>query len=339
VFANLSFEEIRRATMRRILLGIAVTVGLTAVVLQSVRSQSQPAKPASSTETPQPKDDVARPAPDRSADETAIRANIAKFVKAYNAGDAKAVAALFAPDGQIEDKEGDVTEGREAIAQTFKDLFADLPEKKIDVSVESIRFLGPDVALEVGSTKETPSPNEPPEIDRYTVVHVKRDGKWQMALARDEEGPPPTAYERLKPLAWLVGDWVDDGGSTVVNSTCRWSDDRNFLLQEFKMKMNGRDAMNVSQRIGWDPIGKHIHSWVFDSEGGYGESEWIRDGDSWIIKATGVRPDGTTGSATNLLTPTGKDGYIWRSTDRIVGDERQPATEVKVVRKPPQPEK
>jgi hypothetical protein len=112
-----------------------------------------------------------------------------------------------------------------------------------------------------------------------------------------------------------------------------------FLLQEFKLRMNGRDAMNVSQRIGWDPVTKAIHSWVFDSEGGYGESVWTRDDEGWIIKATGVRPDGTTASATNSLTPTGKDGYIWRSTDRIHGDEVQPPTEVKVVRKPPEPKK
>jgi hypothetical protein len=110
-------------------------------------------------------------------------------------------------------------------------------------------------------------------------------------------------------------------------------------LQEFKLQLNGRNAMNVSQRIGWDPVAKRIHSWVFDSEGGYGESAWTREGDAWIIKATGVRPDGTTASATNMLMPAGTDGYIWRSADRIVGDERQAPTEVKVVRKPPQPEK
>ena len=116
------------------------------------------------------------------------------------------------------------------------------------------------------------------------------------------------------------------------------SDARSKLCND-PLAGSGRDAMNVSQRIGWDPITKSIHSWVFDSEGGYGESVWTRDGDGWIIKATGVRPDGTTASATNSLTPAGHDGYVWRSTDRIAGDERQPPTEVKVVRKPPQPKK
>jgi uncharacterized protein (TIGR02246 family) len=322
--------------MRYLLISIGAIVGLSAVVAQSVQNQAEPkqATPAGKTDRAE---GATRDQGDESADETAIRANIEKFEKAYNAGDAKAIAALFTPDGEAWDKEGNESQGRDEIAETFTELFKANPKKRIDISVESIKFIGHDMAMETGTTKETLEPNEPPEIDRYTVLHVKRDGKWQMALARDEEGPPPSAHEQLKPLAWLVGDWIDDGGSTVVASSCRWSEDGNFLLQEFKLKMSGRDAMNVSQRIGWDPVTKHIRSWVFDSEGGFGESVWTRDGDAWIIKATGVRPDGSIASATNALVPTGTDGYIFRSTDRLVGDERQPSQEVKVVRKPPPP--
>ena len=123
----------------------------------------------------------------------------------------------------------------------------------------------------------------------------------------------------------------------MVRSKCRWSEDGNFLLQDFKLQIEGKDAMNVTQRIGWDPLAKRIRSWVFDSEGGYGESVWTRKGDVWIIKATAVRPDGKTASATNVLAPVGKDAYVWRSGDRVVGDELTPSIEVKVVRKPPQP--
>jgi len=325
--------------MRRILFSIGVIVALSAGVAQYVQSQCAPTKQAPAAGSSRQDKSKARPVADRSADEAAIRANVDQFVKAYNAGDAKAVAALFTPDGQTLDKEGNETEGREAIAQTFAELFAGTPKKQLEVFVESIRFLGSDLAVEVGTTKETPAPGEPPEYDRYTVLHVKRDGKWQMALARDEEGPPPTGHEQLRPLAWLIGEWIDDDGSSVVNSSCRWSEDRNFLLQEFDVQINGRDAMKISQRIGWDPLAKQIHSWVFDSAGGFGESLWTRDGNNWVIKATAVRPDGTTASATNLLVPTGTDAYVWRSTDRIVGDELEPATEVKIIRKPPQPKK
>jgi uncharacterized protein (TIGR02246 family) len=323
--------------MRRILLLVGLLAGLLVVIAPSVRSRSEAQKQDTPAAPQDKKQAGAAPAADRSADEAAIRANVAAFVRAYNAGDAKAVAALFTPDGQIVDKEGTTTEGREGIERTFADLFADSPQKRIEVFIGSIRFIGSDLAVEVGSTKETPAPGEEPEYDRYTVVHVKRDGKWQMAMARDEEGDPPTNHERLQPLAWLVGEWVDDGGSSVVVSSCRWSEDGNFLLQDFRLEVEGRDAMRVTQRIGWDPLAKRIRSWVFDSEGGFGESVWTRNGDTWVIKATGVRPDGTAASATNVLVPAGADGYVWRSTDRIVGDEVSPPMEVKVIRKPPQP--
>jgi uncharacterized protein (TIGR02246 family) len=323
--------------MRRVVVSIALIGCLLVLVAQTVLSQPRPAKPAPPAGEPGPGVTRNQAAADHSADETDIRANIAKFVSAYNAGDAKAVAALFTPDGQIEDKEGDISEGRDAIEKTFAGLFADSPKKRIDVFVDSIRFVGADLAVEAGTTKETPAPNETPEYDRYTVLHVKRDGKWQMALARDEEGPVGTAHDHLQPIAWLVGDWIDDGGSAVVASSCRWSEDGNFLLQNFKLQVNGRDEMNVSQRIGWDPAAKCVRSWVFDTEGGFGQSVWTRDGEGWLIKATGVRPDGTTASATNQLVSVGGDAYVWRSTDRVVAGEVQEPTEVKVVRKPPQP--
>jgi uncharacterized protein (TIGR02246 family) len=315
--------------MRRIAL-FAGVMSCLAVLSQAVRSQPGSANPGAPAAG-------AAPAADHSADETAIRANIAAFEKAYNAHDARAIAALFTPDGQIEDKDGDIDEGRDAIEKTFTGLFVESPQKKIEVFVDSIRFIGADLAVETGTTKEIPAPNEPPEYDKYTVLHVKRDGKWQMALARDEEGPIATPHEQLEPLAWLVGEWVDDGGSAVVVSSCRWSEDGNFLLQDFKLQVNGRDEMNVAQRIGWDPSAKCVRSWVFDTEGGFGESVWARNDDGWLIKATGVRSDGTVCSATNHLTLNGKDGYVWQSTDRVIGGDVQEPLEVKVVRKPPQP--
>jgi uncharacterized protein (TIGR02246 family) len=317
--------------MRYLLSSIGLLVVLLFLISPVVSQDKQP-------ETQQTQEKADKPAADHSADEAAIRANIAAFVKAYNAHDAKAIAALFTADGKIVAEDGDESEGREAIAQTFAGLFSNSPKKQIEVNVETLRFIGSDLAIEEGSTKETEAPGEPPEYDRYTVVHVKRDGKWQMAMARDEQGPSPTIQEQLRPLAWLVGDWVDDGGSSVVRSSCRWSKDGNFLMQEFDLQLAGENAMHVSQRIGWDPAAKHIRSWVFDSEGGFGESVWTRDGNAWLIKATGVRPDGDIASATDILVPVGKDAYVWRSRDRIDGNDIEAPVVAKVIRKPPQPQ-
>ena len=40
----------------------------------------------------------------------------------------------------------------------------------------------------------------------------------------------------------------------------------------FVIHVQGKPVMNVTQRIGWDPLTKQIKSWVFDSDGGYGDA-------------------------------------------------------------------
>src|SRR4051812_29992062 len=95
---------------------------------------------------------------------------------------------------------------------------------------------------------------------------------------------------------------------------------RNFLIRSFTVKRLGKPVMTVTQRIGWDPLARRFRSWEFDSEGGFGEGTWSRDGDRWVVKHTGVRPEGTTASATNILSRQRPDLVHWVSTDRVLGD-------------------
>jgi uncharacterized protein (TIGR02246 family) len=298
------------------------------------------------------------------AAEAAIRANVDAFVKAYNARDAKAIAGLFTPEGQLLDENDHTTHGRDAIERAFASVFAASPQGRVEVHVGSIRLLGSALAVETGTTSVIDRPGADPDVTRYTVVHTKSlDGQWQMAFARDtplpqdENTPAPTEavadtaarggnaatqpanFERLKPLSWLVGNWIDEGDESVEISSCKWSADKNFLLQNIEVRREGRDALTIHQRIGWDPVARRIRAWLFDSDGGYGESIWTQVGDHWQLTATGVRPDGARSSSLNLLTPTGKDSYTWQSTNRVVGSQKLPPIEVKVVRKPPEPTK
>jgi uncharacterized protein (TIGR02246 family) len=272
-----------------------------------------------------------------SGDESMIRANVDAFVKAYNAGDAKAIGKLFVSDAQMVDEDGTSYHGRDAIEKMFAAIHADAPDGRIRVDVETLRFFGPALAIETGRSKATSELGDPPDLSRYTVVHTKSpDGKWQMAFVRDIEAPELPGYDQLQSLEWLVGDWVDESADSIVRTSCKWSDNKNFLLQDAEIRTRGADTMHLSQRIGWDPLTKQVKSWLFDSDGGYGESYWTHDGDHWIVKATAVRKDGTTGSMTNIYTPKGKDAYTWRTTDRIIGGEILPPLEVRVVRKPPE---
>jgi len=288
--------------------------------------------PAQAPASPSP-----APAPaDRQADEAAIRAVVTKFVAAYNAHDAAAVAALFLPAAQIINLDETAIEGRAAIEALFAELFEEHPETGLEVNIEAIRFIGPNLAVETGTTVTVPPAGETPESGRYSVLHVRQEGKWSMAVIRDMPDEP-TGGEHLEALAWMVGDWLDESREGVVRTSCRWADNGNFLLQEIKATPRGREPMTISQRIGWDPLGQRFKSWVFDSEGGHGEGVWTPTDTGWLIKFTAVNRDGLLASATNHIEPLGPDRYQFRSVDRVVGNEMRPPSQVTVVRQPPAP--
>ena len=167
---------------------------------------------------------------------------------------------------------------------------------------------------------------------------MKRDGQWLIASVREIAETGISHHERLKEIAWLVGDWVEETPDAVVTTSVAWSDNDNFLLRSFQVRVTGKPALSGTQRIGWDPLTKQIKSWVFDSQGGYGEGLWTRSGNEWVIKATGVRPDGRVATATQVLTYVNKDTLRWKSIDRTLGEELMPQIgEIVMVRKPPQP--
>ncbi len=280
-----------------------------------------------------------RSAAPRADDEAAIRGSDEAFLKAFNAGDAKALAATFTEDAEMIDEDGQIVEGRDAIAAQFAAAFEASPGARITLKTQSLKFLGPDTALVRGRAEVFASGKESePEPSRYTVVFVKRGGKWLQASVRDEHDPEVPPAERLKALEWLVGEWVSESNEAVVHTTCGWSENKNFLLRSFTVQMQGKPALTGQQRIGWNPLTRQFKSWVFDSDGGFGEGDWSSDGDRWIIQARGIRSDGRPASVTHVITRVNKDMLRWRAVDRTVAGRSAPdVDEFVLVRKPPKP--
>ncbi len=274
----------------------------------------------------------------RPKDEKAIRQVVDAFVKDYNNHDAPAIAALFALDGMAVDEEGNAARGREAIEQVFATIFQKHPKTQIENVIESIRPVGPAEAVEDGATTIIHDRETPAEKSRYRVIHVKRDGKWQMASATDLPKDAWGGESALKQLEGLIGDWVDESPDALVLTSYRWSDNHRFILGQFTVQIGGKPAMTGTHRIGWDPLKKTLRSWVFDSEGGFAEGLWSRDQNTWVAKLTGVTRNGEPASATRTITPVSKDRMILQTIDRVVGGEQMPDGEkILVVRRPPAP--
>jgi uncharacterized protein (TIGR02246 family) len=273
------------------------------------------------------------------ADEAAIRETGETFAKAYGEGDAKAVAAHFTTDAEYVDEQGNVFQGRQAIEDALVAFFSENPDSRLDVTIDSIRFVSPGVALEDGTTTVTRGEGFPSDDSLYTAIYVKVNGKWLTASSREHAPNGRRQHAaKLEQLNWLVGDWVDEDDDSIVDFSCQVVDHGNYLVRQFTVKIAGQEAMSGTQRVGWDPVSGKLCAWIFDSEGGHSQGTWHRDGDNWILKTSGVTADGQSASGTSIYTLLSDHIMTWQAVDHEVAGVQLPDGDiVTIVRKPPLP--
>lgn len=270
---------------------------------------------------------------DARSDEAAIRATANDFVKAFNAADAKAVGALWAQDAEYTDESGQSLHGRAAIEKDYADLFKEHPGATMTVAIESIRFLGPDTAVEKGVAKVKLPKEDAGTGARYTVVHARRDGRWTMVVGRDDRYVPESNEEYLKGLEWLIGDWNLDAKDRPMRIRFEWMAQKNFIKNTFTVAKDGQQTLTGGQIIGWNPKLRRIVSWHFGADGGFGDDLWTKDGAKWVIEGKGTLRDGAESSSVNILTPVDANSFTWQSINRTLDGVSLPSTQpVRVVR-------
>lgn len=292
---------------------------------------------------------------DRDRDAAAIRAAAGGYSAALARGDGPALARLWTADGDIVDDEGRTMNGRETVAQ-IEPATADAPRPPVRIKETNLRFITADVAVEDG-TVEVPHPGASgPLAGWFTATWVRTAEGWKIAGLRESRISSPADSPRLDDLAWMVGDWQvveeqperlptgDDRQPGAPQPTARppitvsvrWDANRAFLIREMRIGGAGGDsgvpALQISQRIGWDPLSRQLVSWVFGSDGSHGEATWSRQDDSWVARTMAVLPDGTQTSALNIYTYDGGDRCTWRSIPTHVGGEHAPHVAMTMIR-------
>lgn len=284
---------------------------------------------------------AARAAPEpRAEDEAAIRAAAKAYIEALDKGDTARLAALWTPDGDIVDAAGRTLLGREVFSleesATPPDP-ASRPEFRIRET--KLRFLSADVAVEDGTVEVVP-PAGRPLSGRFSATWVRHEGAWKLGALREARGEEPTAAAVLAELDWMVGDWVvvDDHPAAdqqaAIEVSTRWNESKTYLIRELRIPAEGATPLTITQRIGWDPLTKSVHSWVFGSDGSHGEADWTREGRSWVAKSRAVNPAGVQSTSLNIYTYDGKDRCVWKSLPTHVGSEHVPPVTLTMIRKP-----
>ncbi len=300
---------------------IGVTCGLLALLAGGawVRGVGQPGQPPKADPPP------ARPAVgenDRPADRAAIRETTRQFARAFERGDAQAVAASFTETGEYDNDEGPPIRGRAALAKAYADFFAKRPEIKVESKSNQIRFVGQDAAVEEG-TFSAKAKDQPTRAARYSALLVRQEGKWLMAMLK-EWGDETTERASLTDIAWLIGTWESTGGDATARTTYEWAPNKKFIVVRYTVTPKGEQPLAGRQVIGVDPASGSIRSWTFDADGGIGEATWAWDDGRWAIDSDATLADGSDSTALNFLTKTGNDSFTWKSVKRTVEGEDLP---------------
>lgn len=275
--------------------------------------------------------DRAAPSKEKSKDEKSLRKAAGEYAAAFNKGDLDKLLTFWAEDADFIDDEGTVTRGHEALAARLKENLAALKGSKISFEITQLRFPRPEVAVEDGQGVVTTQAGAV-EKSRYNAVWIKTDGRWLLSSVRELPSVQVAKESALHELDWLIGEWTPDNKDIGLTVTFRWTLNKKFIAVQYVTKKEGED-MTVTKFVGWDPAVAQVRSWAFDSEGGFGGGLWSRQGNTWIIDAEGILPDGGIGSAINSIRFVNAKTFIWRSTDRQIDGVPAADTEVTFIRK------
>jgi uncharacterized protein (TIGR02246 family) len=245
-----------------------------------------------------------------------------KYQEAYDRGDAKALASFYAEDVDYIDQDGAETKGRGEMEKLFTEYFQASPGAKIAITIEELKPLTPDVQVDRGVATVT-STSGLANSTRYVAVLAKKNDRWNICQLTETAAPALSASSQLEALKWLIGNWENKDADQTVESKVEWAGDENFLVRTFKVR--GEAETDGWEIVGWDPDRQQIRSWIFDSNGGFGESSWSYDDGHWLIRASNVLPDGSRSTAENVLTKVDDNQFTWESQNRTLDSQSQPA--------------
>jgi len=237
------------------------------------------------------------------------------------------VAAHWTADGDYTDESGTKFSGREAIEREYGQFFTAHPGHKIRLAIDSLKLLSDSAAIEDGRAVLDPAPAGAPATSRYTAVHVKVDGQWLMSTVRDARVETPSNFRNVADLEWLIGTWTAEEHGAKTESVCRWIANKSFVERSYTVTHADGTTTSGVQLIGFNPQGGHVQSWNFSSDGGHAAGVWTPRAGGWSAEIRGTTGDGTSTSATNLLTRLDDNAYAWQSVQRSAGGQSLPDTD------------
>ncbi len=247
-----------------------------------------------------------------------IKKSLEALSEAFNQQDINEFSSFWSQDAyyiNLSTEESVV--GNDNIANYFNKEFVIEGKGYLTMRLSNISFPSKDVAQARGVA-------EIEQLDIHKKIafdsqFVNEGGKWVIQIfSVNELKSPISHFDQLKALDWLTGNWADDDENIDVTYQFEWDKDKNFLTQHFILSILGYEELRGMQIIGWDPEENMIRSWIFDSDGGFGQSVWYEEDNSWYANVTFTMPKGGRATATHVVTKIDDNTFTFASVARDV---------------------
>ncbi|MED0658826.1 MULTISPECIES: SgcJ/EcaC family oxidoreductase [Bacillus] len=140
-----------------------------------------------------------------------VQALYQQLIDGWNNRSARAMADQFAEDGEMIGFDGSQAIGREEIFSHLDPIFKEHPTPPFVTKVKNVRFLDSDAAILraiAGMVPPGQSEIDPKLNTHHTLVAVKKDGKWRIALFQNTpaqfHGRPELVEQMTEELRQLL---------------------------------------------------------------------------------------------------------------------------------------
>jgi hypothetical protein len=193
-------------------------------------------------------------------------------------------------------------------------------KQKLEIQTDSFRFPSADTALVEVTLRLKDEDGEVIASSWRNSMLVREGGQWKVSMVNEWDRDTGLDVS-LNELDWLIGTWQAATKERELTLVYEWEGEKKFIRGQYTVKEGGKVIESGTQMITKDNSEGAIHSWVFQSDGGFGDGFWFREGQKWTVDVAGVTPDGRAMSANAVYLRIDANTFVWQAVDQTIDDE------------------
>lgn len=258
---------------------------------------------------------------EREADKMAIEKLSKQMLEAFNNRDAVAIASNYTTAAEFIRDDGEPIRGRAEIEKGYAEFFRTLKGKpKLEIQTNNLRFPSADTAVQEVTVRLKNADGEQIASSWRNSLLVREGGQWKVAMVNEWDRDTGLDVS-LNELDWIIGTWHAANKDREVTLVYVWDGNKKFIRGQYTVKEGGKVIDSGTQMITKDNAEGAIHSWVFQSDGGFGDGLWTREGQKWTVDVAGVTPDGRDMAATAVYLRIDANTFVWQAVDQSIAGE------------------